>query len=574
MNHIRPDVSPLAWPLQDRVQFLPWIKATFDYPDDAPPGQEGRSLFSQQKFVRDYLQHSSPYRGLLLLHSLGVGKTCAAIAAAEALRPSRKGGVFVMTTKMLHSSFASEVPKCGAPDLMRRQKWLRLPASDPRVAAAAEKLTRRMLKDHDGVWVPETEEGTEYDELDATSQAHIDSQIDAIISATFHFIHYNGLTKQRIDLMVNGGTNPFDGAVVIIDEVHNFISRVMNKRLVSPLYERLLDAVDCKVLLLSGTPIVNQTAELAYIVNLVQGRTLVHDLQLMTETTIEELQETLDAANLSRFVQEVSFDPSTKTMRLVFMPTGFEQSLVEPDLVQRTDEAHPTIDTIVQVLGKADLRVRARKVYTALPLPEDPDVFDRSFVDWAQGQVLNPMLLQRRIVGAVSSYNRRDKELFASVSPISIVQAEMSGLQFVKYAQLRYEERRRERNVQRLQVRANGAKRQGETDNLGQVYRTFTLALCTFAFPDEITRPFKFQMRQKLREDLDAEIDSAELDREYERTMELATRRLKVEMPDTLQLDGSLAQHSPKFMALLQRVKTTPGPALIYSQFRYPFMIT
>ncbi|PNH00269.1 hypothetical protein TSOC_013909 [Tetrabaena socialis] len=430
-----PEVTPALWPLQDQLRFLPWIASTFEYSDDAHAEAEGRVLMDQQKFVRDYLQHDSPYRGLLLLHSLGVGKTCAAIAAAEALRPSRTGGVFVMTTKMLHASFAKEVPLCAAPSLQRRQRWRRVPATDPLAAATASKMTAKMLKAHGGVWVPqgrdeEGQEYVEYDDLDATEQEGIDSQVDAIIDATFHFVHYNGLTKERVDQMFQGGTNPFDGAVVIIDEVHNFVSRVMNKRLVAPLYERLLDAVDCKVILLSGTPIVNRTAELAYLINLVQGRTVIHVLQLIDESSMEAIQEALDAADVSRIVQEVSYEPSTRRVRVVFAPVGFEMSADNAGMVHRvrddderpTSMTSPSIERVTRALGDAHIRVKARNSMTALPLPDDVDDFDAHFVDWEQGTIVNPVLLQRRIVGAVSSYSLRDKTFFASVSPINIVQ--------------------------------------------------------------------------------------------------------------------------------------------------------
>jgi DNA replication protein DnaC len=49
-----------------------------------------RDLFPQQKLVRDYLLIETPYRGLLLFHGLGVGKTCAAIAVAESLMSNKK----------------------------------------------------------------------------------------------------------------------------------------------------------------------------------------------------------------------------------------------------------------------------------------------------------------------------------------------------------------------------------------------------------------------------------------------------------------------------------------------------
>ena len=41
------------------------------------------SLFPQQRIIKDYMQIDSPYRGILLYHELGSGKSAASIAAAN-----------------------------------------------------------------------------------------------------------------------------------------------------------------------------------------------------------------------------------------------------------------------------------------------------------------------------------------------------------------------------------------------------------------------------------------------------------------------------------------------------------
>ena len=520
------------WPLQDRVQFLPWIAETFKYATQADDGK--RSLFVQQKFVRDYLQHGSPYRGLYLRHQLGVGKTCAAIATAEALR-STASSIVVMTTKMLRRNFADEVPACTSPELLRNQQW------------SFDDMTK--------TWHPDEKTGINYDSLAPTSQGQIDRQIDMLISKKFKFVHYNGLSKEKIKAMLEGPTNPFDGAVVIIDEVHNFISRVMNKRLVAPIYDKLLDAVDCKIILLSGTPIVNRVAELAYIVNLVQGKTLVHVFKLKSSSTQEDVE---DIFKDLKYVDVAKYEPDTRSLKVIFAPNGFE--LTGPGSVKRVKDSPRNIDALENLLRGRGIATISRATHTALPLPDDVDVFDKMFVDWERCMITNPMLLQRRMVGAISSFNRLDPAMFATVSHINIVHADLSPLQFVKYALLRHEERRRERNVQRLKARVAGKQRAGE-DNLGQVYRTFSLALCTFAFPEEIVRPFKFQMRLDGAHELD-------IDKEYDDALSSAVKRIKAEMPDCLRRSANLMLHSPKFAAILDRIDASPGPALVYSQFR------
>ena len=59
--------------------------------------------FNHQKLVRDYLQVNSPYRGLLLFHGLGVGKTCASIAIAEGFREHRE--IVVLLNKSLKKNY-------------------------------------------------------------------------------------------------------------------------------------------------------------------------------------------------------------------------------------------------------------------------------------------------------------------------------------------------------------------------------------------------------------------------------------------------------------------------------------
>ena len=62
-------------------------------------GSTSRELLSYQKLVRDYLLIETPYRGLLLYHGLGSGKTCSSIAIAESLMTTKK--VFILSPASL-----------------------------------------------------------------------------------------------------------------------------------------------------------------------------------------------------------------------------------------------------------------------------------------------------------------------------------------------------------------------------------------------------------------------------------------------------------------------------------------
>jgi Rad3-related DNA helicase len=52
--------------------------------------KEESLLLPHQRFVALYLDPLSPYRGLLLYHGLGTGKTCASIAVAQSFLEANK----------------------------------------------------------------------------------------------------------------------------------------------------------------------------------------------------------------------------------------------------------------------------------------------------------------------------------------------------------------------------------------------------------------------------------------------------------------------------------------------------
>ena len=68
-------------------------------------------LLTHQKIVRDYLNLYTPYRGLLLYHGLGSGKTCSSIAIAEGIKSDKN--VIIMTPASLRRNYIEELKFCG-----------------------------------------------------------------------------------------------------------------------------------------------------------------------------------------------------------------------------------------------------------------------------------------------------------------------------------------------------------------------------------------------------------------------------------------------------------------------------
>ena len=79
------------------------------------------NLMIHQRVVRDYLNLYTPYRGLLLYHGLGSGKTCTSIAIAEGMKSQKK--IYVMTLASLKANFFDQMKVCGDPLYKLDQYW-------------------------------------------------------------------------------------------------------------------------------------------------------------------------------------------------------------------------------------------------------------------------------------------------------------------------------------------------------------------------------------------------------------------------------------------------------------------
>ena len=89
------------------------------------------------------------------------------------------------------------------------------------------------------------------------------------------------------------GSKVFNNSFVLIDEIHNFISRIVNgSKLGRAIYNNLMMAENCKLILLSGTPIINNPYEIATLINLLRGPMIIYNYNLL-KTSIEPTNEIL-----------------------------------------------------------------------------------------------------------------------------------------------------------------------------------------------------------------------------------------------------------------------------------------
>ena len=157
------------------------------------------------------------------------------------------------------------------------------------------------VKKNNGAWLVNHTKPSNFDKLTIDQKNSLDNQLNKMISSKYRFINYNGLRKNTLmgyetESVKNGGRrNIFDNKVVIIDEAHNFVSRIVNKiekktsSLSMKLYEYLLDAQNCRVVLLTGTPIINYPNEIGILYNILRGYIKSYQFVLDTSKTNKKI---------------------------------------------------------------------------------------------------------------------------------------------------------------------------------------------------------------------------------------------------------------------------------------------
>lgn len=568
------EVSPDAWILPNRVGFPEWLSKTFKYDR---PQEHSLGLYVHQRFVRDFLQPASPYRGLLLYHGLGVGKTCASIAIADVLRPPSAAGpavgqgkVYVMLPAFLRGNFIEEVRKCGDPRFRPEQSW-----------------TRKQS----GKGYERSPGGTPFADFSPEDKDSIRTQIDKDIVDAYTVVHYNGLNSKSVQGLVGGTVNIFDDSVVIIDEAPNVIGQVMHKKLMAQVYQRIMDADRCKVVLLSGTPLVNTPLELAFIANLTHG--YISELlfsaipaQVDINMVVRELegQESVDHVSL-----EVLVGGSQITVTL--LPSGFVRAGEIGTVAVRSSVDAMRPSTLAEMLrasasSVAGVVLRPPTLQNRFLLPVDPLRFDACFVqdptnaNQLKPSVLNPEVLVRRLLGTVSVYSSTDPALMPTIHPAKIIRVTMSDRQYEEYLVQRDVERQKERAAARFAAAAPGAG-----DDSKNLYRAFSRAVCTFVFPEGIKRVHRSDLMRTMTEDDEEKEDdgletggeerysvaAARVNRAYDAALEASLALIYADRIKLLSIAGELPNLSPKYASIISHLLEPAGstrPAIIYSQFR------
>ena len=508
------------WILPNKKRFPKWINETFKKyllaeQEKILSSSNKFEPFIHQKLVRDFMQNDSPYRGLLLYHGLGSGKTCTSITIAENLKNYKN--ILVMLPASIKNNYINKgLLFCG----------------DPRYKA-----------------------------------------LPSLIEEHYSFISTNASNTYK--QMAEKGT--LDNHVIIIDEVHNLVSRMVsglmgNSKQGKKIYELLMNATNCKIIALTGTPIINYPIEAGILLNILRGKINVHIFRInkMSSSLSQNIENI--KLNLER-IKEVDFVDINVQNKTIEMKL----------LIDKKDEKFNNFVKTLEAASKGlglEIKYLIEKSYTAFP--ESDEEFDKYFLNAAGKGVFklkNKDLFIRRSLGLISYYESTD--LNFPDYEIKQIDINMSGYQFLLYDKVREVERARERSAV---IKMKGSSKKEKPTSLMRIYsRMFS----NFVFPEDNPRPFKKGSMASLMKKNKNNVDNKNLEKikknmineemssenqikiskEYNDRINKALVKLDNTKEQYLTID-KLEKYSPKMKKIMECIMKSPGLVLVYSQFR------
>lgn len=588
------------------------------------------SLLLHQKLVRDYLNIYTPYRGLFLYFGLGAGKTCSSIAIAEGLKDYHN--IVVLTPASLQKNYRNELKFCGDQLYKKNQFWEFITternSEKEIVLSKALNLPLQKIRKRNGAWLVDTKRESNYSQLEDSEKQSIDDQIKHMINSKYTFINYNGLREDRMVSIEeegkrNGG-NYFNNKVIIIDEVHNLISRIVNKlnkpdSISMRLYKLLMDAENCKIVFLSGTPIINYPNEIAIFYNILRGYIKTYKFNLDTSKIKGKVVNKNFIKNILKSIPTdfIDFKPQQNNLLIVTQnPFNFINRYRTDNYLGVKKEKNNTFTSNKNFENKIKLILKSKGINVIgkttivkhTCLPDDMDVFSNMFIDDSTKLIKNAIQFQKRIIGLTSYFKSANEKLLPKFNPeenIILETVEMSNYQLSIYEAARVVERKEETR--------NARKRKGsQVANIYQestsTYRIFSRAFCNFVFPEEIRRPMPKEdnlistvadgeakksavesspISSEIREQMSQEghldenkVDNISAGEELSSRVELEDNKYEIRImkalkklsdtSDTHLTGDNLKMYSPKFHRILENLANSQnfGTHLLYSNFR------
>jgi hypothetical protein len=265
-------------------------------------GKPHRGLKPHQRLVERYVSPVTPYDEVLLFHAMGSGKTRSALAAAE---------------NALSSSTHEDGPKINRIFVVGK--------TSKNVKIIFTEELKKMLRMRLGV-----------DKLTEEQEERLNKHI----KNKYIFMSYGTMGKSASQYSIGGKSifnllKTFDQSMFILDEAHNLTTDVgeSQKQDIWKRFQKLFDILpNRKVILLSGTPMINKADDIIPLMNLIlpPGKKLDKKIKSGTLNNaiagrVSYIKEDI-AGDVPKAVFDGVVSPPLKTFKLVYLAMSPFQS--------------------------------------------------------------------------------------------------------------------------------------------------------------------------------------------------------------------------------------------------------
>jgi len=384
----------------------------------------------------------------------------------------------------------------------------------------------------------------------------------------------------------------------------------------------LLRAKNARIVLLSGTPVINYPNEFAILFNILRGYIKTWRIPLVVNTKNKiDRQRLQDLLLGEKSLDYLDYSPSSKILTITRNPFGFKNKIKKESgyqgvsNIKKDETGENVMDTeftsdddferkIIGILKRNDIDIvpQGIEIINKKALPDDLNSFLARYINDSDKKLKNVDALKRRILGLSSYFRSAQESLLPKYNKqlgidYHIVKIPMSDTQFKVYESAR----KKEREVE--------SKRRPPTDTAelfeekSSTYRIFSRLFCNFIIPDRpipeskkkkedekdeqnedkieisdmgqiIKEGNKTEAKQDVQDDREGEIEGDEiLDTiggiAYKERLDRAIKNIEEHSNDFLTPEA-LETYSPKFLHILDNIqdKEYEGLHLVYTQFR------
>ncbi len=218
-------------------------------------------LSQNQKFVKNFLAPITPYNGLLLFHSVGLGKTCSAISIAEQYLSddSNPKKVLVVLSPNIMDNFKKQIFDISKYDIKSGKSTLCTGTKYPDMIFDKDLLSDEILDKKIAKLIKERYQLVGYKQLAKIVEKVEENIFKYEKNPEKHVIRINEKLKEL-----------FSNRLIIVDEAHNLRMQSENsKKLISNALMKILqNTTNTKLLMLSATPMYDNAKEILWMINL------------------------------------------------------------------------------------------------------------------------------------------------------------------------------------------------------------------------------------------------------------------------------------------------------------------